>query len=129
MMDVEYIDLDTGQPVPGPTESALAMPLHFSKAARKEIRALLHRRDVLARKLRDFPEFPEAGTEADSGPLLTRMTKIKEEARDLGPKLYALLIANPMITEDWLLENPDKWCPQDLAVLVRRFETRHKGGS
>jgi hypothetical protein len=122
--DVEYIDLDTGKPVPASTDTAIAMPLYFSKSDQDEIEALLARRNQLVEdigKLVDtLAESPDQAAYASH-----RADELKGELGAMVRRLYTLMTANPLITEDWLAENTAAWRPRDLATLITRFEQRN----
>jgi hypothetical protein len=121
--NVEYIDLDTGEPVSGPIKGAIPMPKRFNQATQNAITTLLTRKNELVQAILDLPN--NLTPDIDPGLLTVRMNDMKGELGTIARKLYVLLIADPLLTEDWLLENPDKWCPQDLAVLIARYEARN----
>ena len=123
--DVEYIDLDTGKPAAAPASNTIAMPLWLSKADQDEIEALLDRRNSIVEdigKILDMANDAAPDQVAYANP---RADELKGELGSIARRLYALLTANPLITEDWLAENTASWRPRDLSILIARFEQRN----
>jgi hypothetical protein len=44
-----------------------------------------------------------------------------ELAREYSYKLYSLVTANPLITEEWCAKNTDKYNLMDMTVLIAKF--------
>ena len=122
--EVEYIDLDTGIPVPESTTNTIAMCRFHSQADIDEISQKINRKNQIIREIGDLINAkmtsPEQVAQATA-----QANELKGELGALIRRLYALLTANPLITEDWLAENPDKWRPADLNVLVGRLEQQN----
>jgi len=124
--DVEHIDLDTGKPVPSPTGNTIAMPLWFSKADQDEIEALLNRRNSIVEDIGKILDTEGNDITPDQVAYAShRADELKGELGSIARGLYALLTANPLITEDWLAENTNAWRPRDLTILIARFERRN----
>jgi hypothetical protein len=122
--DVEHVDLDTGKVVTGPTDNAIAMPLYFSQSDQDEIGTLLQRRNRIVADITDLIETPAENPDQTSY-ASQKADELKAELGAVARRLYVLLTANPLITEDWLAENPTSWRPRDLGVLIARFEERN----
>ena len=44
-----------------------------------------------------------------------------EQARKYSYKLYAMITANPLITEEWCENNKDKYSILDMATIIAKF--------
>jgi hypothetical protein len=122
---VEYIDLDTGMPVPGPADNTLAMPKYYSKRQEDEILSWLARKNEIIGEMSDLSKIPPDTPPDQAEQAAFQINQLAEELGVIGQRLYAALTANPLITEEWLATNPDKWRPVDLAALIGRFEARN----
>lgn len=122
--DVEHIDLDTGKAAPGPTDNTIAMPLYFSQSDQDEIGSLLQRRNRIVVDITELLEAPAESPEQTTY-ATHKADELKGELGAIARRLYTLLTANPLITEDWLAENPTSWRPRDLGILIARFEERN----
>lgn len=128
---VEYIDLDTGRVVdplmvdglPRTPAGAIATPLNFSKGTNEEIAQLLSRRTELMMEIADLVDSkPETADQAAEAQYQLGQLKIELDLKMI--RLYALLTANPNITENWLMQNAGSWNPSDLIVLINRYQQR-----
>ena len=122
--DVEYVDLDTGKVLTEPAKNAIAMPLYFSKATQDELEALIKRREEIMRQITVLMD--AVAKNPEEAPLANFQTgELKAELGALSRRLYSRLTANPLISEEWLAENTDKWRPRDLNTLIGRWERRN----
>jgi len=46
---------------------------------------------------------------------------LPEQARKYSYKLYAMITANPLITEEWCENNKDKYSILDMATIISKF--------
>ena len=122
--EVEYIDLDTGLPVPEATTNTIAMCRFHSQAEIEEISRKINRKNQIVREIGDLLNAKISSPEQISQ-ATAQADELKGELGATIRRLYTLLTANPLITEDWLAENPDKWRPADLNVLVGRLEQQN----
>jgi hypothetical protein len=122
--EVEYVDLDTGKAVTEAGPNRIAVCLYHSQAEIDEIAQKINRKnaiiDEIGAIINSTIETPEQSAQASH-----QADELKGELGAIIRRLYTLLTANPLITEDWLSENPDKWRPADLNILVGRLEQQN----